>query len=171
MVRQWRRIESSWSALPLSQVLWSNLPFRLLPSAAMLALVAALLGCLPQQQTPVLRSAAPRPMTADLRPAPGVPGDPNNGMALFTARGCVACHTIRPMDNATGAIGPNLTNMALRPTIAGEEIQNTPDNMVRWIMNPPAMKAGARMPVLGVSDPEARDLTAFLYSLPYNSIR
>jgi len=61
--------------------------------------------------------------------------------------------------------------MSLRPTIAGEQIQNTPDNMARWIVNPPAMKPGTQMPVLGVSDQEARDLTAFLYSLPYNTER
>lgn len=105
---------------------------------------------------------------AQLQPAPEIPGDPNNGVALFTSRGCVACHTVTRVPNATGAIGPNLTNMVLRPTIAGDQIQTTPDNLARWIVNPPAMKRDTKMPVLGVSDQEARDLAAFLYSLPYN---
>jgi cytochrome c2 len=122
-------------------------------------------------QPPAPRIASASSAVVNLTPAPSVPGDPNNGMKLFTQRGCVACHTVLRMENATGAIGPNLTNMSLRPTIAGEQIQNTPDNMARWIVNPPAMKPGTQMPVLGVSDQEARDLTAFLYSLPYNTER
>jgi cytochrome c1 len=72
------------------------------------------------------------------------------------------------LPNATGAIGPNLTNMVLRPTLAGDQIQTTPENLARWIVNPVAMKPDTKMPALGVSDQEARDLAAFLYSLPYN---
>jgi cytochrome c len=97
-----------------------------------------------------------------------VPGDPNNGLVLFSSKGCGTCHTVLPLPNAAGAVGPNLTNMVLRPTIAGDQIQNTPDNMARWIMDPQAMKPGTQMQALGVTTPEARDLAAFLYSLPYN---
>jgi cytochrome c len=161
LVRQWRRIEIGWSAR-------HYLTFILL--TGLVALILALSGCVPQQPAPI-RPAAPRTIAANLQPAPGVPGDPNNGMLLFTARGCVACHTVLRAPNATGAIGPNLTNMVLRPTIAGDQIQNTPDNLARWIVNPPAMKPGTQMPVLGVNDQDARDLAAFLYSLPYNPVR
>jgi cytochrome c len=61
--------------------------------------------------------------------------------------------------------------MVLRPTIAGDQIPNTPENLARWIVNPPALKPGSPMPVLGITDPEARDLAAFLYSVPYNPSR
>jgi cytochrome c1 len=73
----------------------------------------------------------------------------------------------------TGTVGPNLTNFTLRPTIAGDAsgITNSPDNLVRWIMNPPALKQGALMPVLGINEQEARDLAAFFYSQPYNPPR
>jgi len=106
-----------------------------------------------------------------LQPAPGVPGDPNTGLTLFGSKGCGTCHTVLRIPNATGAVGPNLTNMVLRPTIAGDQIQNTPDNMTRWIVDPPSLKQGTQMPALGVSTQEARDLAAFLYSLPYNPAR
>jgi cytochrome c len=100
-----------------------------------------------------------------------VPGDPNNGLTLFSAKGCGTCHTVLRLPNATGAVGPNLTNMVLRPTIAGDQIQNTPDNMARWITDPPSLKRDTQMPNLGVTNQEARDLAAFLYSLPYNPTR
>jgi len=61
--------------------------------------------------------------------------------------------------------------MSLRPTIAGESIQNTPENLTRWIQDPPSLKPGTRMPNLGLTQQEARDLAAFLYSQPYNPTR
>jgi cytochrome c1 len=72
---------------------------------------------------------------------------------------------------ANNVVGPNLTNVALRPTLAGETIPNTPENMRQWIVDPPAMKNGATMPKLNVSENDARDLTAFLYSQAYNPVR
>jgi cytochrome c1 len=72
---------------------------------------------------------------------------------------------------ATGAVGPNLTNVSLRPTLGGERIQNTPENMARWIMEPSGMKPGSPMPNQGVNQQEARDITAFLFSHPYNPVR
>lgn len=165
MVRQCRRVKNLRALLPVAH------PYHPLLFLAVFAIpILMLAGCMPQQPAPS-RAAPPRPVVAELQPAPGVPGDPNSGRALFTARGCVACHTVLRLSNATGAIGPNLTNMVLRPTIAGDQIQNTPENMARWIVNPPGLKADTKMPVLGVSDQEARDLAAFLYSLPYNPSR
>lgn len=83
--------------------------------------------------------------------------------------GCGTCHTVRGVPGATGVAGPNLTNIAVKPTLAGDTIQNSPDNMTRWIMNPPALKAGTLMPQIpGLTEQQARDLTAFLYSQPHN---
>ena len=64
--------------------------------------------------------------------------------------------------------GPNLTNIGLRPTLAGAAIPNSPQTMVAWLMNPRAVKPDARMPNLGLTQQEAQDLTAFLFSQPYN---
>jgi cytochrome c2 len=109
--------------------------------------------------------------TPVLTPAPNVPGNPQNGRALFTQKGCVGCHQLAAVPAKPALTGPTLTNMVLRPTIAGEQIQNTPENLVKWIMNPPAMKPGTAMPALGLSEQEAQDLAAFLYSVPYNASR
>jgi cytochrome c1 len=40
----------------------------------------------------------------------------------------------------------------------------TPENLRRWIMSPQVLKPGASMPDLGLSDQEAQDVAAFLYS-------
>jgi cytochrome c len=103
-----------------------------------------------------------------LTPAANVPGDPESGRRLISARGCGGCHTVSGVPAATGVVGPNLTNVALRPTLAGEIIQNSPETMTRWIMDPPALKPGTPMPRLGLNEQEAQDITAFLYSQPAN---
>lgn len=115
----------------------------------------------------VVRLGAPPALT----PAPNVPGNPENGRDLFTQKGCTGCHQLAAVPAKPALVGPPLTNMALRPTIAGEQIQNTPENLVKWIMNPPAMKPGTAMPVLGLSEQEAQDLAAFLYAVPRNPSR
>lgn len=127
-------------------------------------------GCLQTPAAaPARRPAAP-PVVAPT-PAPNVAGDPANGRALIVARGCAGCHTVPGVAGAFGIVGPNLNNISLRPTLAGEAIPNTPENMAHWLMDPPAMKAGTAMPKLGLSEQEAQDITAFLYSQPYNPRR
>jgi cytochrome c1 len=139
---------------------------------ALLVMVLLLVsGCSPATTTtPTPRAPARSPEPARLLPAPNVPGDPENGRRLITAKGCGNCHTVRGVPGATRVVGPNLTNVALRPTLAGEAIPNSPETMVRWIMDPPALKPGTAMPKLGLSEEEARDITAFLYSQPYNPV-
>lgn len=144
-------------------------------AVAALALVAS--GCtagttpgFPVAQ-PTVRVAGAIMPSGPLTPAPNVPGTPENGRALFASKGCIGCHTLNGYPGATGVEGPNLTNMPLRPTIAGETIQNSADNLARWIQDPPSMKPGTRMPNLGLSSQEARDLAAYLYSVPYNPTR
>lgn len=147
------------------------IPYRkAFPLVIAAGFVLALAGCMSPQPAPP-RAPTPGPVFAELRAAPGVPGNPNNGLTLFTSKGCGACHTVLRIPNANGAAGPNLTNMVLRPTIAGDQIQTTPENLARWIVNPPALKSTTQMPILGITDQEARDLAAFLYSLPYNPAR
>ena len=117
---------------------------------------------------PIARAAvsASQFVPTQLTPAANVPGDPNHGRALFLSVGCSGCHTITGVTGATGDVGPNLTNVVLRPTIAGEALHSDPDTLVKWIMDPPAMKPGTKMPKLGINENDARDLAAFLYSIP-----
>ena len=60
---------------------------------------------------------------------------------------CIACHTIAGT-NAQGTVAPNLTHVASRQTIAGI-MDNTDENLRRWITNPSAVKPGVKMPAFG----------------------
>jgi cytochrome c1 len=101
-------------------------------------------------------------------PAPGLAGNPEAGRGLIIAKGCAGCHTVAGVEGATGVVGPKLNNVALRPTLAGESIPNSPETMVSWILDPPSLKPGTQMPKLGLTQEEAQDITAYLFSQPYN---
>ena len=148
---------------------------------ALLAACLALSACFPSEQvrageaTPRARitpaAAGVRAVPLQLTPAPNVAGNAQNGRQLFTAKGCTGCHQHPSVPAKPSLTGPPLNNMSLRPTIAGEQIQNTPENMARWIQNPPALKPGTAMPALGLNDQEAQDLAAFVYAQPHSVTR
>jgi cytochrome c1 len=64
---------------------------------------------------------------------------------------------------AEGEVGPPLRGVGGRAYIAGV-LTNTPDHMVRWIVNPRAIDSLTAMPNLGVTEGEARDIAAYLYT-------
>ena len=78
--------------------------------------------------------------------------------------GCGTCHLVPGIRSARGVVAPPLSAFARRAYIAGE-VPNTPENLVRWIVNPQSVAPGTAMPNLGVSDPVARDMAAYLYTL------
>lgn len=90
--------------------------------------------------------------------------DPSGAPPLMRHYGCISCHTIPGVKGANATVGPPLTAMARRSFIAGV-LPNTPTNMERWIMNPPAVDSLTAMPYLGVTAPDARTITAYLYTL------
>ena len=59
-------------------------------------------------------------------------------------------------------MGPPLTDFAHRTYIAGA-VYNTPENLAAWIRLPDSVEPGTVMPTLGVSEQDARDMTAYLY--------
>jgi cytochrome c len=91
-------------------------------------------------------------------------GDVVRGRQLLIDYACVTCHVIPGVPGTDGHIGPPLTNWARRGYIAGR-LPNEPDNLIRWIENPQAIDPGNLMPVLGVSEEEARDMAAYLYTI------
>ena len=93
-----------------------------------------------------------------------VGGRAEAGAAHILAYGCGGCHTIPGIPGARGLVGPPLTSMGRRVYVAGM-LRNTPDNMVRWITDPQAIVPGNAMPDMGISAAEARDITAYLYTL------
>lgn len=79
------------------------------------------------------------------------------GRAVFFAYGCGACHTIRGTA-ATGTVGPDLTHVGSRRTLAAGALPNTPDDFALWIARTHEVKPEARMPPFGALD--AADLAA-----------
>jgi cytochrome c2 len=85
---------------------------------------------------------------------------------LIVQKGCPACHTISGIPGAAGTVGPNLDGVASRTTIAGGAVANNgPDDLKKWILDPPANKPGTAMPKLGLTDDEATKIVAYLETL------
>jgi cytochrome c len=91
-------------------------------------------------------------------------GDPARGQELIRQKGCPTCHVIPGIAEATGLVGPPLAQFASRAYVGGV-VPNTPDNLVAWIMDPPKIDPLTAMPATGVSEAEARDVAAYLYTL------
>jgi cytochrome c oxidase subunit II len=95
------------------------------------------------------------------------------GRRTFHSATCVACHAIQGT-SAAGAIGPNLSLFGRRATVAGW-LDNTPDNLVRWITAPQSVKPGAKMPgvaqpggnfpATNLSEEQVRAVAEYLFSL------
>ncbi len=90
-------------------------------------------------------------------------GDAQRGATLIRAIGCGQCHVIPGVRGADGEVAPPLARFAQRTFIAGE-LPNTPDNLVRWLRDPPAIEPRTAMPALGLSEQQARDIAAYLYA-------
>ncbi|MGD2063740.1 MAG: cytochrome c oxidase subunit II [Nitrospirota bacterium] len=85
------------------------------------------------------------------------------GARLFATNLCVTCHALKGV--ATQRVGPDLTHFASRTTLAGGTLENTPANLAAWLRDPEAVKPGAQMPKLGLTDTEVTQLVAYLGSL------
>lgn len=87
------------------------------------------------------------------------------GLAVFTANGCGACHTIRGTP-AAGSAGPDLTHVGSRPTIAAGSFPTSVGSIAGWVAHAPDLKPQAAMPAfdtLGAT--ELRAVAAYLASL------
>jgi cytochrome c1 len=93
-----------------------------------------------------------------------VGADPARGAAAVRARACGACHEIPRIPAARGRVGPSLDGFADRPLIAGV-VPNTAGELVAWLRDPPAIQPRTAMPALALSEREAQDIAAFLYTL------
>lgn len=93
-----------------------------------------------------------------------VGGDPEAGALAIQEVGCGACHTIPGIEEAEGTVGPPLTFWSRRSFIAGE-VPNAPHYLIQWIMNAHSIEPGTAMPDLDVTQQQARDIAAYLYTL------
>ena len=109
-------------------------------------------------------------------------GDANRGLKLLSTGqgGCVGCHTIAGNPMMMGVIGPNLTHLATRSTIAAGLYPNDTKHLALWIKNARMMKPGVIMPTLGkgqfdpvtkavvpmgLTDEQIADIVAYLQAL------
>jgi cytochrome c oxidase subunit 2 len=77
---------------------------------------------------------------------------------------CAACHTVRGT-NAAAKVGPDLTHLASRTTIAAGILENNTENLRAWLSNPPGEKPGSIMPNLNLTDDQLNQLIAYLQGL------
>jgi cytochrome c1 len=90
--------------------------------------------------------------------------DPDRGRSAIYAYGCASCHTIPGIRGADGQVGPSLAKVGGRSYIGGV-LANTPDNLTRWITDPPSVDPKTGMPNLHVTEADARDIASYLYTL------
>jgi cytochrome c len=96
--------------------------------------------------------------------AQAVGGDPARGETTIQNAGCGSCHYIPGVAGAHGMVAAPLTWFSRRTFIAGE-VPNTPENLVLWLRSPQAIEPRTAMPSAGLSEQQARDVAAYLYTL------
>jgi cytochrome c oxidase subunit 2 len=104
-----------------------------------------------QQQRPAAQDVSADPAVAE-------------GQTVFMHNACINCHAIAGTV-ANGRFGPDLTHLASRDTIASGPIQNTPENLRKWIADPNSIKPGVLMPSMHLSDHDLDVITAYLTTL------
>lgn len=94
--------------------------------------------------------------------APAPPPQPA-GAGTFADK-CGGCHMVRGTD-AKGAIGPDLTHLMTRETIAAGTLPNQPSDLRRWITDTQTIKPGSEMPVVPLDAAELDAVVAYLATL------
>jgi cytochrome c oxidase subunit 2 len=97
------------------------------------------------------------------RPAPTT-AQQRRGERTFFDSQCASCHTIRGTE-AAGDVGPDLTHVGARTSLAALTIPNDPGALADWLRDPQHVKPGNRMPDLDLRENEIDDLVAYLESL------
>lgn len=91
-------------------------------------------------------------------------GDAARGLAVVREAGCAACHKVPGVAWPEGRSASNLAGFGARPLIAGR-LPNQPDVLVRWLIDAPSLDPGTGMPPMPLSQSQARDVAAYLYTL------
>ncbi|NNM73140.1 cytochrome c oxidase subunit II [Enterovirga aerilata] len=86
------------------------------------------------------------------------------GRQVATGKACAACHTIRGT-RAAGTVGPDLTHVGSRQTIAAGTLPTTRGALGAWIADPQTVKPGNKMPMVPLSADELRAVSAYMAGL------
>ena len=98
---------------------------------------------------------------APIEPLTG--GNPKVGKQLIESYGCASCHQIKGVPLGKSAVGPSLKDIRKSSYVAGV-LPNSADNLIKWIQHPQQVNPKTAMPELGVTEAQARDIAAYLYS-------
>lgn len=110
-------------------------------------------------------------LSAQAKAAPPIPttGNAARGAQIFGQKTCISCHTLNGAIingiTANARIGPDLTHVAGRQTLAAGTLENTPANMAKWIKDPQIIKPGSLMPDLQLTDDEVNALVDYMETL------
>ena len=105
----------------------------------------------PRQQIPDY--AVPHaPIPTGLKFTPGLTGNAHRGLQVFSGAACIGCHSVAGNPAAMGTLGPNLTHIGSRSTIAAGRFPNAAAYLALWIKNARVMKPEVLMPTLGVDE-------------------
>ncbi len=86
------------------------------------------------------------------------------GQQYVTNMPCASCHTIEGT-SAHGRVGPDLTHIASRETLAAGRMLNTPEQLSAWLHDPDSFKPGSHMPNLRLTDDQRNDIVQYLETL------
>ena len=86
------------------------------------------------------------------------------GQQVFLGSSCVMCHAIGGTP-AGSRVGPDLTHLASRQTLAAGTLANNRGNLTGWIVDPQVIKPGVKMPPSQLSGPDLLALVTYLESL------
>ena len=120
------------------------------------------------------------PIPSSVRVDSTLVGDPARGAQLVATGACIGCHTIKGVPTMVSRVGPDLTHIGSRNTIAAGLFPNDARHMAAWIKNSRAMKPGVTMPTMGrgqydpvakttlsagYTDQQIADIVAYLLAL------
>ncbi|RAK52190.1 c-type cytochrome [Phenylobacterium deserti] len=96
---------------------------------------------------------------------PSIAGaDAGHGRVVVERVGCGSCHVIPGVRWPAGRVGPSLDGFGQQALIAGR-FPNQPEVLALWVRNAPALSPGTGMPPMPLTEQEARDVAAYLYTL------
>ena len=102
---------------------------------------------------------------AQLAAAPSPSSDnAQKGLALFQQMSCVNCHAIKGTA-AAAQVGPDLTHFASRKQIGAGIVENTPENLRRWLRDPQQVKVGIKMPNFKFTDQQFTEVADYIETL------
>lgn len=104
-------------------------------------------------------------LAAQRQPASEPQTEPERrGRELVERKPCAPCHTVSGT-TALGGVGPDLSHLASRRTLAAGAALNDHAGLKGWLGNPQSYKPGTQMPAVELTPDELEAVVAYLESL------